>query len=221
MPKSVGLFDSFDNLDQISLEAVACWLKPIPPLVQLENYLANKILYPQTIPQTELGMQIDLAILREALKINGPKPLLKNNALLGDNPFLNTTLRKVLIPGEFTNFIQDLTSLTGAFIDALLLGRAKKDCYEDLWTLILTDDVDEVIGSIILPQFEKGGGLMNLKLFRKNYVVKQGDVTVIPCLKDRVEIAYKLQNGHFLGKTENAVEVYGGKLGLVVDGRSA
>ena len=98
MPKLPGLFDSFDNLDQISPEAVATWLKPVPEFSHIENYLANKILYPQTVPLTEHDMQLDLSILREALKLNGPKAKDQStNALLGDNPFLNTTLRKILI----------------------------------------------------------------------------------------------------------------------------
>lgn len=220
MPKLVGLFDNFDNLDQISLENTAAWLKPIPQFSQLENYLANRILYPQTLPQTEVDMQMDLSILREVLKINGPKiSTSKTNALLGDNPFLNIILRKLLIPSEMLNFVPSLVDLTHVFIDALLLERKKKDWFEDLWTIVLTGDVDEVIGSIILPHFDKGG-LMELKLLKRNYEIRKGNLIVIPCLHDRCEIAYKLQNGSILGKTESAIEIYGGKLGLMIDGRS-
>ena len=64
MPIQAGLFDSFDNLDTISAESLIPWLKPVPELKRIENYLANKILYPQTIAQTEFEMQMDLAILR-------------------------------------------------------------------------------------------------------------------------------------------------------------
>src|SRR3990167_9440024 len=112
MPKLTGLFSSFDDLDQISPEAIASWLKPAPELTSLENYLANKILYPQAVPLTKHDMQIDLAILREALRMNGPKPgEQKSNALLGGNPFLNITLRKILIPERFLDFVPDLASL--------------------------------------------------------------------------------------------------------------
>lgn len=216
----MGLFDRFDNLDAISAETIASWLKPVPLLVQLEDYLANRILYPQALPQTQFDMQIDLAILREVLKINSPRSSLsKTNALLGDSPFLNITLRKLLIPAEFLNFAPDLVGLTHAFIDALLLGRKKADWFEDLWTIVLTDDTDEVAGSVILPQFDQGGGVMELVLSGQSYKIKQGSLTVIPCPKDRCEIAYKLQNGKVLGREENAVEVYGGKLGLMIDGR--
>lgn len=222
MPKLAGLFDSFDNLDQISSEAIASWLKPIPQANFLENYLANKILYPQALPLTERDMQIDLGILCEALKMSKAfANTQKVNALLGDNPFLNITLRKILIPVRFLNFVPNLMSLTRVFIDALLLNRERKDFFQDLWTIVLTDDIDEVVGSVLLPQFESSGGVMNLKLLSKNYEIRQGNLMLIPCPKDRCEIAYKLQKGKLLGRQENAFEVYGGKLGLVIDGRGA
>ncbi|MBI4035935.1 hypothetical protein HY383_03215 [Candidatus Daviesbacteria bacterium] len=224
MPKLSSLFDSFDNLDQILPEAVASWLKPVPAIPQVENYLANKILYPQTLPQTEFDMQMDLAILREALKINGPKPGLgensPENSLLGDNPFLNIVLRKVLIPAKFLNFTPNLAVLTQVFIDALLLDRRKEDTFEDLWTVVLINDTDEIVGSIMMAQFNNNDGVMDLKLLGKNYRITKGNIIVVPCSANRCEIAYKLQNGHVLGKNENAVEVYGGNLGIVIDGRS-
>lgn len=220
MGPSKGLFDSFDNLDHISVEAVASWLKSPPALNSLENYLANRILYPQTLPQTSLDMQIDLAILREALKANVSERSQKVNALLDNNPFLNITLRKILIPDRFLNFVPDLTSLMWAFIDGLLLDRRKEDWFEDLWTIVLTDDNDEVAGSLLLPQFEKGAGVIRVSAGGKNYDVKKGCLMVIPCPKARIGIIYKLQNGTLLGKKENATEVYGGCLGIMIDGRS-
>lgn len=220
MPSPVGLFDSFDNLDQIPPADIASWLKPVPQLEQIENYLANRILYPQTLSLTERDMKMDLAILREALKLNGPKPQTqKTNALLGDNPFLNITLRKILIPDKFLEFVPDLSILTIVFIDALLLNRRKEDWFQDIWTIVLTDDTDEIVGSVVLPQFEDPGGLMNCTLQSKNYEIKFGGLKVLPCSAERCEIGYKLQKGKILGKSESAIEIYGGKLGLVIDGR--
>lgn len=228
MPKPSGLFGSFDNLDLISIEAVASWLKPTPNLIQLENYLANKILYPQTLPLSEYEMKIDLSILREALKINGPKSVdKKTDSLLGYNPFLNITLRKIIIPKKFLGFIPNLVSLTWVFVDGLLLDRKKGDFFQDLWTVILTDDIDEVVGSVLLPQFEDKNSWMDLNILNenfkidKNYKIRPGSLTVIPCRKDRCALSYKFNKGTILGKRESAVEVYGGRLGLMIDGRNA
>lgn len=217
----IGLFDSFDNLDQISTEAVSSWLKPVPLRTYLENYLANKILYPKSLPLTKQDMLVDLAILREALKMNTPKGFQKSNALLGDNTFLNFTLRKILIPLRFLEFVPNLAILTTVFIDALLLNRIRKDWFQDIWTIVLTDTSDEVVGSLVLPQFTDKNALMYCQLLGKNYEIRPGNFVVLPCFKDKCEIGYKLQKGRILGKEESAVEIYGGKLGLVIDGRSA
>ncbi len=218
--RSVGLFGSFDYLDQISIEAIASWLKPQPQLLQLENYLANKILYPQTIPLTQLDVKIDLAILREALKMSRSQTKIrKANGMLGEDPFLNITLRTILIPARFLNYVPDLKGLAWAFIDALLSDRNRKDWYQDVWTICLTDDIDEVVGSLILPQFDNNEEELALVVFDKKYKIRSGSLSVIPCTKDRCQIQYSLPKGRILGKQVNAVEVYGGRLGLVIDGR--
>ena len=220
MAKLSGLFDSFDNLDKIDVNAISAWLKNPPQIVQLENYLANRILYPQTIPLTEYDMKIDLGILREVLKLNGPRSAgLSSNALLGDNPFLNITLRKILIPERFLLFVPDLVTLTWVFVDALLSERKKQDFFWDLWTIVLTDDIDEIVGSVILPQFVDRNGEMDLSVLGKNYQIQPGGLMIVPCPKDRCEISYKLKKGKILGKSENALEIFGGKLGLMIDGR--
>lgn len=220
MAKLIGLFDSFDNIDLIDVNALAFWLKPTPNLIQLENYIANKILYPQSVPMTQADSKIDLAILRELLRVNGPKDA-GANALLGENPFLNLTLRKILIPEKFLQFVPNVTNLTWAFVDAFLLTRRKQDAFQDLWTIVLTGENDEVIGSVIMPQFDGRNGEMNINVMGKVYKIPSGGLSVVPCSKDRCEVAYKITNGKVLGKSENALELYGGKLGIMVDGRTA
>ncbi|MBU1031969.1 hypothetical protein KKE03_03550 [Patescibacteria group bacterium] len=205
MVKLSGFFDSFDNLDQISSEAIAAWLKPAPQLSKLENYLANRILYPKAQPLTETDMQIDLAILREVLKMG--------------NPFLNITLRKILIPAKFLEYAPDLKSLTWAFIDALVQKRNRQDFYQDIWTIVLTADSDEIVGSVILSQFDSSSGEMELSVLDKKYKILPGSLTVIPCPKERCKIAYSLRKGKLLGKQSSTLEIYGGKLGLMIDGR--
>lgn len=204
-----GLFSSFDNFDQINIEELASWLKPAPPIVILENYVANKILYPQTLPSTEDDMKLDLGILREVIKMNKEQ-----------SPFLSVSFRKILIPSDFLHFLPNLIDLAWVFVDALLWGRKRKDWFEDLWTVILTDDRDEVAGSIIMPQFKDKNEVMELRVMNKNYKIRAGSLVVIPCQKDRCEVSYKLPKGKILGKGENAVELYGGKLGLMIDGRN-
>lgn len=221
MPKLPGLFDIFDNLDQVDVENIAFWIKPAPNLIQLENYLANKILYPTSLPISESDMKLDLAILREALKLNSPKLSGEGKeTLLGSTPFLNISLRKILIPQWFLNFIPSLPNLAWAFVDALLLERKKEDFFWDLWTVVLTGDFDEVVGSILLPQFSGTGDGMDLNILGRVYKILPGSLTVLACPKDRCQISYKIKKGKILGKSEAALEIYGGVLGIMVDGRN-
>lgn len=213
----LGIFDSFDNLDQITSERVAFWLKSLPQPERLENYLAQRILYPQTIPMTNQDMEWDLAILREAVRLTRPQQA--SPMLGGDSPFLNMTLRKILIPSKFLQFTPDLVSLVWAFTDGLLWERKKGDVFEDFWTVVLTGDVDETVGSVVLPQFQNTSANLQITVLGKNYKVDWGTLIVIPCQKQRCQVAFKLQNGKILGKQDLAIEVYGGRLGLMIDGR--
>lgn len=220
MFKSDGLFDSFDNLDQIDPANLIGWVKPAPQLKQIENYLGNRVLYPQTITYSETDIKFDLAILREALRISAvDKKTNQISPLLGDNPFFNFTLRKVIIPANFLEYIPDLTTLAWVFADVLILIIQKKDWFEDLWTVVLSGDIDEIVGSILLPQFGKKGTVFELISLGKSYKIGKGSLTVIPCSSTRCEISYKFDQGNFLGKVSSTLEIYGGRLGLVVDGR--
>lgn len=78
MAKLVGFFESFDNLDLIPVEEIAKKLKIRSQLIELENFVANRILYPQAIPTTSIDMETDILILDIALKINKGKKLPKN-----------------------------------------------------------------------------------------------------------------------------------------------
>lgn len=205
MPEMPGLFDSFDNLDQIQTEDIARWLKPQPEPSHIENYLAQKILYPQTVPITEADMKIDLAILREALNLSAPK---------------FRKARKILIPKKYLSFVPNLPILTQTFVDGLLYERKREDFFEDLWTVVLKGETDEVIGSVLLPRFKNESGTLYISLRGKKYQIRAGTLTHVPCPNKRCEVSFKLKGGEILGKDDLQVEVYGGKLGLMIDGRS-
>lgn len=217
MAQFAGLFDSFDNLDQIKIDSVASWLKIPIQLTQLENYLANRILYPQTIPMTVADLEIDLAIVREALKLTLNKGVQKD--FFASTPFLNISLRKILIPVKFLNSVGDLKKLTWAFVDALPINPKRKDWFEDLWSIVLTGETDETVGSLILPEFGNSSGEIEINVMGKLYKIRANSLLVIPCAKDKCDVSYKLKQGRLLGKSENALQVAGGSLGIMIDAR--
>lgn len=220
MIKLNGLFGMFDNLDQIDPGDIIAWLKPIPNVTVLENYFANRILYPQALPMSLEEVQFDLAILREALKnyfFNTKDDRL--NPLLGDNPFYNFTLRKIIIPKKFLLYTSSLDDLIRVFADVLLISIEKRDWFEDLWNIVLTDEMDEVVGSLLIPQFEKNGNIMQIKVLNKSFNASKGELKIIPCGNQRCEFAYEIDNGKLLDKKSNSVQISGGRLGIVIDGR--
>lgn len=210
----------FDNLDEIDIATLTNWLKPIPDLTLLENHLAHRILYPDVIPVTAAEVQYDLAILREAIRnytfATKDEQL---NPLLGNNSFYNFTLRKIMIPKTFLTYSGNLENLILVFADVLLVSIEKKDWFEDFWTIVLTSDVDEVLGSLLIPQFEKNGNLLKAKVSDKSYDVNKGEFVVIPCGLPRSKVTYEIDAGKLLDRQSNSVEISGGRVGIVVDGR--
>lgn len=206
MPKVTGVFDAIDNLDLILAEDVARWLKNPPQPIILQNYIANRILYPQAVAVSLADLEMDLAILREALK--------------RDKSYFSYETRKIIIPDILVSRIPNLAKLVWVFIDAYLLDLSEKTRPE-IWTVIMRhDDMDEILGTIIAPHF-KGKGAIEVRLedSKQSVTVKQGGLMVLPCLKSRCKLDFKLSSGEMLTQKMGSVEVYGGKLGLVIEGR--
>ena len=169
----------------------------------MQNAIANRILYPQTIPVTLEEMQIDLSIMREALKKN--------------KSFISKSDRKIFIPDSFLYRIPDLAKLVWVFIDAYILDQEISE-NAPVWTVVLRGGKDEIVGSVILPKM-LSGDIMEVTLEGKKIVAKKGGLTLIPCTENKCKMQFKLKLGSVLGKREGIVEVSGGRLGLLIDGR--
>lgn len=69
MPHLSGVFDQFPDLEKVSSEQLSVWISQKPETHFLNNFLGNRILYPQTVPLTQKEMEIDFAILRAAVRL--------------------------------------------------------------------------------------------------------------------------------------------------------
>ena len=188
------------------VEELVKWLKHLPDPIILKNFIANRVLYPQIIPVTKEEMEWELAILREAVR-NTPD-------------FFNPTARKILIPASFLSRVPDLSKLVWVFVDAYLLNWTKNNPGQNIWTVVLrNEDKDEVIGSIIIPELAEQTSSIQILVNEKNVQIPKGGLAVIPCDVNKCKIGFKVNKGVLLGINEGMVEVYGGKLGLIVDGR--
>lgn len=198
MPKVIGIFDIFKNLDQIRPEDIIRWLKPTTQTAYIENYFGNRLYYTQAAPLILDDLKIDLAILRECLKRN--------------YQFFTENGKKIIIPEAFISRLPNLSSLILAYLDAYQV--------KDVVMVVLTNDSrEEVMGSIVAPTFSRQDGLVDLSVEGKDYQLKQGDVKIISCSSKRCHINFKSKDAQILGKEEVVLEAYGGKLGVVVEAR--
>ena len=197
MPKVSGVFEIFENLESIPYEDIARWITPAPSQTVLENYLANKLIYPQTVPVTQADQNMDLAILREALRRN----------LI----FFKTNQKKIFIPADFLQITPDIKKMVSIFIDAYKPSG--------LITFVLTTRIkDKVLGSLITVNC-KIGDTLYFDLEGKNFKVKPGNLIILPCPKDHCHVSFKSSNSTIFGKNELLFEIPGGDIGLIVDGR--
>src|SRR3989344_3254913 len=68
MPKLVGIFSYFKDLDKVSPADISSWLRFKGDIHILANFIGNRIIYSQTVPINKLDLDIDMAILREVIK---------------------------------------------------------------------------------------------------------------------------------------------------------
>jgi hypothetical protein len=162
MPKLSGAFEHFKNLSNIIAPDVQRWLKFRVEVHTLENFIGNRVLYPQSIPTTKAEMEIDLAILREVVRLNS-------------SFFYDPVRTRLVIPQDFINRFLDLTDLVWVFVDALPLKQLTKVFVKD-WS------GNHLIGSILklTPQSQAD---LAVVLDNKSYKLNVGSLTALPFLK--------------------------------------
>lgn len=202
MSKVLGVFDFFPNLNKIPIDEIAKRFPSRTNIKLIENYIANRILYPQAIPINADELKIDLKLLTVALSFHPEK-------------FYDSNSKKIYIPQDFTFYLGDLKQLTLAFIDAF-----KPD---QITTIYLTGFIRKVLGTYIKPLRKESNGVLTIWvsqppwLNQQKYLLKLGTLTQLQSLSEKVDIKFESPVATLLGKNTIELEVYGGNLGLLVD----
>lgn len=191
MSKLSGIFETFPNIDQVGIEQVLNGLKSHPGEIAVENFLANRILYPQAVPVNPEDLDIDWAILREAVKTAPSK-------------FYDQQNKKISVPKDFLARFPDLKRLAVCFIESLNL----KDIVHFVG-----------LGTFISCKFEDTKGKMELDIESLRVSVSFGRLMQIPCFTSHCHVSFKGKGVKIAGKQEGVIEALGGKLGVLVDGR--
>jgi hypothetical protein len=200
MPRLKGLFDNFQKLDSLQVEGVKNWLNRREDPALFENELGNRIVYPQTVPVTQENLIFDLAILREALKLQ-------------PEDYYNQNFHRLYIPENFLNFIPDIHKLVLAFIDTF-----------DPWgvtTIFLRSERlgTMTLGTLIRPEIISDTGWIDLWVYGKKYEVPVGSITFIPAANNKIDIKFESGAAKLFEKNQTVAEVIGGQLGVIVDTR--
>lgn len=130
-----GVFEDLADLEQIPIEDIRNLVTfPIEQHI-LENFVANRMLYPQSVPMNEYEMEIDLAILKAVI--------LKNPKLVYNELRSTITIKKELVV-RFPPVSRLLLTLSG-----VLPLKEKTKIYEKDWAQT------RLVGTLLCPVTEE------------------------------------------------------------------
>ena len=133
MPKLTGIFEDLEGLDSLPIEDVNNFLAEKEHVYVLQNFLGNRILYPQTIPASKRDMEIDLAILCAYMRLH-------------QEIFYMVGLKRIMIPEKIELRFPPLANLLYYFPEIFDL--------DEVVELAIKKESSQVviIGSIISPK---------------------------------------------------------------------
>lgn len=188
MPHLTGVFEQFPDLDKVLAQNLLSWMQVKIDKHSLVNILGNRILYPQTIAVNKSELEIDLAILREAVK---QKPAL----------VYEPQTNRLYIPELFLQRFPPLVRLAGVIIEAIspkgliqiylkskkakLIGSlispidVNKLVSEQRQVKIVVDGVEGTLNPNTLSISRITDSQVKIKISNKDYIVSGGELGVI------------------------------------------
>jgi hypothetical protein len=188
MPKLSGIFEQFRYIDQIPSSDILKWIQNKVETHNLENFIANRIIYPQTVPTTKLELEIDMAIFREAVKRQ-------------TDVFYSLSKKRILIPEQFETRFANTENLVKCLVQALSLDGVTQIYFK---REISNDLIGSVVSLSVLPQVP----VINVSINNQVLGVKNWHVNILP-FRDK-HLIVKIE-----GFPEYVAS--GGSLGLILD----
>jgi hypothetical protein len=188
MTALTGIFATLPGIENIPPEGVQKWVKNRLGDHAIENYVANRITYPQTIAISIEEKQIDQAIIQEYIA--------RNPAL-----FYNPLTHKLNIPQGITHYIQPVQDLMLILSSLLKLSQITP-------VFISDGNSVKVAGSIIVPNPQTSEPKINVSFNGKMQTLEKGKFYHFPLADQHM----KLKIGN-----ENEIMISGGTLGVSID----
>lgn len=188
MSKLTGVFELFRFLDQIPVADINRWLRSKVEVHQLENFIGNRILYPQTLPLTKQEMEIDLAIFREALK-RQPEVLFDKSG------------KKIIIPHQLESRFSSIEVLLKSALEALNPKGVRL-------VYIKRPNGQQLIGSVFTPSSVPNTLMVNVTINNQPLGLRTGQIILLPFKDQHLSIKFG-SSDQFTGA--------GGEMGLMAD----
>lgn len=188
MAKLAGIFDLFPDLDKIPKEDIYLFLQSKIEIHTLENTIGNKILYPQSVPVTKEDLNLDLSILKAALK-NYP------------HAFYNPKSTQILIPESFIGRYPTLSTVALAFVEAVHPPGV-------LTIFVKSKGKNIQLGTVItLALNTKDQKVLSL-LNKKMITLISGTIN---------QVAFKESSGTLKIDSQPEMSIQGGEIGIIID----
>ncbi len=244
-----GFNQGMENLsEETSIDEISRWLVSSQTAEQVRNYLANKSLFPNTIPVTTEDLDLELAIIRtllrkaintflkrwpETLSVSGETLLAPVEPVLITGDLLNKlsspaysalAILDGLQPTGITTLIQDQNRIAAA------LGAAA--AVNPLLTVQVLDTTSFLhLGTVISPvgQARLGTPVLKAKITYASghesvLEVKQGTLETLPLpggqsAKIQLQPLHRFDVGMGAPGRGGVLKVTGGALGVIIDAR--
>lgn len=188
MAKLSGIFEDLYDFESITADDVAIFLKIKVEAHVLENFIANRIIYPQTVPVNSYDLSIDLALLKAYLK--------KRSSY-----FYDPGKNKITIPLEYRTRFGDINSFITSLIDVLNLGKITQ-------VFLGKDRGSKLIGSVVSPILPLNKDILATKINGEIYHLRRGSIINLPFNDHHIRLQIE---------DEPEVITPGGDLGILFD----
>lgn len=158
MPTSI--YEFFSSIEDLPLVEVSKWLRVRLDEHLLENFIANRILYPRTQPTNLQEWQIDLALLREAVRVE-PKKI------------YDAISNKIVLPDFFISEFGSLKPVMLAVLEVLTLGVVTT-----VW-VSTTGRGSKQVGSVLTPKLPFKESIVTVNLNGEVYTLKTSALSLI------------------------------------------
>src|SRR5258708_6068700 len=200
MPKLTGIFEQLKNIDKVPPEEIGQWLKAKEQPHIIENFIGNRLIYPQTVAVTSLDMDLDFALLREYIRQNKYK-FYRYNLPQGANPKQAAFAKKIIVLEDFLRRFPPLIRLIEAYLDVLELTG--------IVTVLLSKDViSSTVGTVVSLKDEITKHNFVINIDDKATALQNGVINIVK----NTHRSVKIQIGN-----DSPFVVSGGELGVVVD----